>query len=43
MHWGGLDSEYVDVQMGSNLIANTDAVSKQIKKRKDLPKEKVHI
>lgn len=37
---GGLDSEHVDVQMGSNLIAHTDTVSEQIKERKDLPREK---
>lgn len=35
MRGGWLDSEYVDVQMGSNLIAHTDTVSKQIKERKD--------
>lgn len=40
MRGGWLDSEYVDVQMGSNLIAHTDTVSKQIKERKDLPQEK---
>lgn len=32
---GGLDSEHVDVQMGSNLIAHTDTVSEQIKERED--------
>lgn len=31
----GLDSEHVDVQMGSNLVAHTHTVSKQIKERKD--------
>lgn len=39
----GLDSEHVDVQMGSNLVAHTHTVSKQIKERKDLPKEELHI
>jgi len=40
MRGGRLDSEHVDVQMGSNLIAHADTVSKQIKERKDLPRKK---
>lgn len=39
----GLDSEHVDVQMGSNLVAYTHTVSEQIKEGKDLPKEELHI
>lgn len=39
----GLDSEHVDMQMGSNLVAHTHTVSKQIKERKDLPKEELRI
>ena len=35
----GLDPEDVDVKVGSNLIAYTDTVSEQVKKRKDLKRE----
>lgn len=35
----GLDSEYIDVQMGSDLIAHADTVSEQIKEGKYLPRE----
>lgn len=40
---GGLDPEYVDVQMGSNLIAHADTVSKQIEERKDQGNPKYNI
>lgn len=40
----GLDPEDMDVKVGSDLIANTDTVSEQIKKGKDLEEEhKLHV
>lgn len=38
-----LDSEYMDAQMGSNLIAHADAVSEQIKEGKDQGNPKYNI